>query len=94
MLNRAGKIRMFPDHRSLIQKGVGMAVENIGLKKHLSTALFLLFFAGTVFLNTSCESDDNPVDEDCGVGQKSWDSKAGVCRDQDNKILDPSCCGQ
>ncbi|MEX2090303.1 MAG: hypothetical protein WEB62_11050 [Bacteroidota bacterium] len=71
-----------------------MVVEKIGLKKVLSTTLFLFFFAGTLFINTSCEPDDNPAADDCGPGQKTWDSKAGVCRDQDNRIIDPACCGQ
>lgn len=71
-----------------------MAVEKVRLKKVLSTTAFLLFFASAIVLNTSCESDDNPADDGCGPGQKSWDSKAGVCRDEDNRIIDPSCCGR
>ncbi len=72
-----------------------MPVDRMKLKKSISTLLFLLFFGVTVILNASCEPDDNPAsDADCGIGPKTWDSKAQVCRDQNNTIVPPRCCGQ
>lgn len=63
----------------------------------LQLIAFVLFFAVTVALNLNCSEDDsNPASGPaCGSGRVSWDSKAQVCRDQENnKIVPSSCCGQ
>ena len=44
----------------------------------------------------ACENDAaTEPDEACGSGRVTWDSKAGVCRDDlNNTIVDPDCCGR
>jgi hypothetical protein len=74
-----------------------MKIRSMRWKGVLQLVAFLLFFAVTVALNLNCSEDDsNPAsDLACGSGRVSWDSKAQVCRDQENnKIVPSSCCGQ
>ncbi|HAL57066.1 MAG TPA: hypothetical protein DCP63_11485 [Bacteroidetes bacterium] len=64
--------------------------------RYVQIAFFLFFFAGTVAINVSCQSDDdNPAnDPECGQGPKTWDSKAELCRDANNRVVPVKCCGR
>jgi hypothetical protein len=74
-----------------------MKIRSMRGREILQLLAFLIFFALTVALNLNCSKDDsNPAsDPACGSGHVSWDSKAQVCRDQNNnRIVPTSCCGQ
>ncbi|MCI0707062.1 MAG: hypothetical protein L0Y80_06240 [Ignavibacteriae bacterium] len=70
------------------------------LRKHsfaiFQFGLLVLVFVVMAFVTSACEEEDGgPTDPSCGSGQLTWDSKAGVCRDDANgSIVPSSCCGQ
>lgn len=73
-----------------------MKIRSARILENVRLALFLLFFALTVFLNLTCSEEDNPLsDPACGSGRVSWYEKAGVCRDDaNNRVVPNACCGR
>ena len=69
------------------------------LRKHpfifFQIGLMAIVFVAMSIVVLACDSKNaSEPDEACGSGRLTWDSKAGVCRDDvRNTVVDANCCG-